>query len=420
MKIVRSSTQEGKALIAKLESRKSANFTKVAPVVEHILRDVKKSGDAALRNYACKWDGLAPRASLRVNEREMEAAWKQTPQDLRRALEHAAANIRKFAEWQKPLEWMREIEPGVRVGQLVRPLDSVGCYIPGGRFPLPSTLLMTVIPAQVAGVQRIAVCSPNPAQVTLAAAKMLGVTEFYRVGGTQAIAAMAYGTKSIARVAKIVGPGNSYVTAAKQKVFVGGDCLIDMLAGPTEACIVGDRIPARAVASDLVAQAEHDPETSCVFITTKSLLADEVSALCLSLAKEDPMAKSSLQKNGAIIIARNEKESIKLANRIASEHLTVESIAQLKSIRNAGSIFIGRFSAQPFGDYITGPNHTLPTGGLARERGGLSVLDFLKIITVQELSQVGAESLVHDGARLAVEEGLLGHVDAIRARLDLA
>jgi len=420
MKIVQSTTREGRALIAMLELRKAADFKKVAPVVKRALRDVKKSGDVALRKYACKWDGLALRKPLRVNEHEMETAWKRTPSDLRRALEHAAANIRKFAEWQKPAEWMREIEPGVQVGQVVRPLDSVGCYIPGGRFPLPSTLLMTVIPAQVAGVQRIVACSPNPANVTLAAAKMLGVTEFYRVGGAQAIAAMAYGTQSIQRVMKIVGPGNSFVTAAKQRVFTEGDCLIDMLAGPTEACIVSDRIPAPAVASDLVAQAEHDPETSCVFITTKPRFAAEVSALCKLLAKNNVLAESSLKKNGAIIIAQDKKESIRLANRIASEHLTVEGMDATRSICNAGSIFVGRHSAQPFGDYITGPNHTLPTGGFARHRGGLSVLDFVKIITVQHLTKAGAQSLAIDGALLAAEEGLLNHVDAIRMRSELA
>ena len=420
MKITRSTTREGRALIAKLKSRKAANFAKVLPTVSRIMRNVEKNGDVALKKYAQQWDGLFPRASLRVNQRELEAAWENTPQSLRQALKHAAGNIRKFAEWQKPAEWIREIEPGVRVGQTVHGLDSVGCYIPGGRFPLPSTLLMTVIPAQVAGVRRIAVCSPNPAQVTLAAAKMLRVKEFYRVGGAQAIAAMAYGTESIARIAKIVGPGNSYVTAAKQKIFTDGDCLIDMLAGPTEACIVSDRSPARAIASDLVAQAEHDPETSCTFITTNTKLAAEVAVLCTSLAKSSPIAASSLRKNGAIIIAKDRNEAIELSNRIASEHLTVDTRAQAKTIRNAGSIFIGKYSAQPFGDYITGPNHTLPTGGIARERGGLSVQDFLKIITVQELSRKGAQSLATDGARLAAEEGLLSHVDAILARLDLS
>src|ERR1035438_6410697 len=267
---------EGKAAeraVAKLEGRAS-RLAEVEPAVRRIIRDVRKRGDKALQRYATLWDKLGKAQVIRVSQQEIEQAWMATPADIRDALKFAAANIRRFAKWQMPKSWRKKISGG-ELGQLVRPLESVGCYVPGGRYPLPSTLLMTAIPAQVAGVERIVVVTPNPQPATLAAAYLLGITELYRCGGAQAIAALAYGTESIARVDKIVGPGNAYVTAAKK--LVSFDCAIDMLAGPTEAVVLSDSGNADFLASDLVAQAEHDPDSVVVFISTSAILAKNVA-----------------------------------------------------------------------------------------------------------------------------------------------
>jgi histidinol dehydrogenase len=273
---------------------------------------------------------------------------------------------------------------------------------------------MTVIPAQVAGVERIVVTSPHPARETLAAAAMLGVTEFYRVGGAQAIAALAYGTESMPRVDKIVGPGNAWVTGAKK--LVAFDCAIDMLAGPTEAVVTSEIGDPASVAADLVAQAEHDPYALAIFITTQPSLAKAVITEVKRRARGNTIATAALTNHGLAIVARSVQEARDLTNRVAPEHLTVDSAADLAWVRNAGSVFVGRWSAQPLGDYITGPNHTLPTSGLARVRGGLSVLDFLKFITVQEYSRQGVQQLGPAAIRLANAEGLEAHAAAIRAR----
>ncbi len=250
---------------------------------------------------------------------------------------------------------------------------------------------MTAIPAQVAGVERIVVVSPKPAPETLAAAHLLGITEFYRLGGAHAVAALAYGTASIPRVDKIVGPGNLYVTAAKR--LVAFDCAIDMLAGPTEIVVTSDRGHAADIASDLVAQAEHDPEALAIFITTRADLAKEVIAEAKLRSRNNPVAREALDRNGLVIVASSIDEARAITNRLAPEHLTVDAASDLDWVQNAGSVFVGRWSAQPMGDYISGPNHTLPTGGMARVRGGLSVNDFVKLITVQEYSAQGARSL---------------------------
>src|SRR5271165_4716640 len=255
--------------VATVEQRASL-FDEVEPVVRRIVQAVRKSGDKAVKRYATLWDGLQKGQSLQVSQAEIEQAWKGTQAETREALKRAAANIRRFANWQVPRSWSRKISGG-ELGQVVRPLQSVGCYVPGGRYPLPSTLLMTAIPAQVAGVERVVVVSPNPQPATLAAAYLLGINEVYRCGGAQAVAALAYGTESMARVDKIVGPGNAYVTAAKKQV--GFDCAIDMLAGPTEALIYSETGNAEFLASDLVAQAEHDPDAVVVFLSTSTGLA---------------------------------------------------------------------------------------------------------------------------------------------------
>jgi histidinol dehydrogenase len=408
------------ALIRSLEQRGARNVGKVEKTVTSIVTDVRRRGDRALRKYAEKFDGLKQGAELRVTREEMRAAWQATAPELQQAMRAAQANIRAFAERQRPGEWSFEPAAGVEAGQIVRPLESVGCYVPGGRYPLPSTLLMTVTPAQVAGVERIVVCSPKPARETLAAAWLAGVTEFYRVGGAQAIAALAYGTGSgedgtIARVNKIVGPGNLFVTAAK--TIVSSDCSIDMPAGPTEIVVNSEAGDAAGIAADLVAQAEHDPEALAVLITSNATLAAAVKAEVKSQAKGNEIATRSLAAQGCIYVTASVTEAQALTNRLAPEHLTVDSKADLKWVKNAGSVFIGDYSPQAMGDYITGPNHVLPTGRVGRVRGGLSVVDFLKVITVQEYTRKGLRALGPRAIALAEAEGLKGHAQSVRVRM---
>jgi len=413
MKVVESK-KAGK-IIAQLVSRGAVNTNKAEPVARTIIGDVRKGGDRALRRHAEKWDGLGKDQLLRVTAEEIKAAWQSVSPELRDALKQAANNIRRFCEWQKLAEWTEESQPGIRVGQVLRPLDSAGCYVPGGRYPLPSTMLMTVIPAQIAGVKRIAVVSPKPAKETLAAASMLGITELYRFGGAQAIAALAYGTETIKPVVKIVGPGNSFVTAAKK--LVSFDCAIDMLAGPTEVAIVSGAGNPAFIAADLVAQSEHDPETLAVFITTNSKLAKQVVAEAKRQAKDNSIARKSISKNAVALVTRSREESFVIANALAPEHISVDCEEDVAHISSAGSVFVGQWSAQSVGDYASGPNHTLPTGAAARFRGGLSVLDFLKIITVQQLSREGLEQIAGCVAALAAAEGLKAHANSLCVRL---
>lgn len=346
----------------------------------------------------------------------MAAALRTISPKLRKSLRQAAQNIRRFCEWQKPGDWMRTRD-GISLGQMVRPLESVGCYVPGGRYPLVSTLLMTVIPAQVAAVKNIRVVSPKPSTKVLAAAAMLGVREFYRVGGAQAVAALAYGTSSIPRVDKIVGPGNSYVTVAKK--LVAFDCAIDFLAGPTEAVVLSHSGVPEFIAADLVAQAEHDPETLSVLITTSPRLARSVKASAVELAKGNSTAQASLRARGAILVAQSRERARDWANRLAPEHITVAE-DDLPFIQNAGSVFVGDYSAQAAGDYASGPNHVLPTSGQARFRGGLSVTDFVKVITVQRLSGEGLRGIAPAIECLATAEGLPAHAQSVRVRCEHA
>ena len=403
--------------VRSLEQRGS-RLEEIEPAVRKIVDEVRREGDRALLKFAREFDGLGAEQKLRVEESELRAAWKSAPRTLRSALKVAEKNIRRFCQWQKPKEWRRSAD-GASLGQLVRPLDSVGCYVPGGRFPLVSTLMMTVIPAQVAGVKNIRVVSPRPSTEVLAAAGMLGVRELYRFGGAQAIAALAYGTDTIARVDKIVGPGNLYVTAAKK--LVSFDCAIDMLAGPTEVVIVSDRGNPVFIAADLVAQAEHDPETLAVFVTSSKRLAEAVSSEVKNSGRgrpplhENAIAFESMNSRGAILISRSRTEGFAWANRIAPEHITVEK-RDLKLVQNAGSVFVGDYSAQAAGDYASGPNHVLPTAGAARFRGGLSVMDFVKLITVQELSSRAMARIAGPIVTLAETEGLKAHADSIRVR----
>jgi histidinol dehydrogenase len=402
-----------------VEERGAHDLAEVEPAVRRIVSNVRRKGDSALRRYARRWDGLGSSEPLRVPETDLHEAWQRTPPELQDAIAQAAANIRTYCEWQKPEEWRREIQPGVSVGQLVRPIEAVGCYVPGGRYPLPSTLLMTVIPAQVAGVPQIRVVSPRPAQATLAAAAYLGVREFYRVGGAQAIAALAYGTKSIPRVNKIVGPGNRYVTAAKK--LVAFDCAIEFLAGPTEAVFIskddeGDPV---FIACDLVAQAEHDPDALCILITTSRRFAKSVQTEVKRRTRANPIADKSLSRRGAILLVASLDQAAETANRIAPEHLTLPS-ALVPAVQNAGSIFVNQFTPQSAGDYISGPNHVLPTGAMARVRGGLSVLDYVRIISCQEVSRAGIRQIAAPAVALAEAEGLRGHAESLRVRSSYA
>ena len=400
--------------VAALANREPVPNDKIEKTVARIVGDVRKNGDRALRKYAEKFDGLEKNQPVQVTRAELQAAVRAVSKDFIRSVETAAKNIRKFAGWQMPKEWMRMIAPGIRVGQKVEPLDSVGCYAPGGRYPLPSSVLMTAIPAQVAGVRRIQVASPRPAAETLAAAAIIGVTDFFRIGGAQAVAAFAYGTESVPKVAKIVGPGNSFVTSAKRQVAF--DASIDFLAGPTEIVYVAHKGDPAFAASDLVAQAEHDPETLPVFITSSRRFAEAVAKEAERQAVGNPIATESLSKNAVYLVARDREEAMEWANIIGGEHITVDR-EDVKRVTSAGSIFVGDYSPQSVGDYASGPNHTLPTGNVARHRGGLCVLDYVKIISVQELSKTGLKKIAPTVTLLAQAEGLKAHANSVRVRV---
>ncbi len=379
--------------------------------VKKIVAEIRRRGDPALRQFARRWDELGSR-TVRITPGEMREAFQSVSGELMSSVRLAAENIRDFAERQKPIEWTRT-RRGLAVGQLVRPLDSVGCYVPGGRYPLISTLLMTAIPAKVAGVARICVVSPNPPGELLAVADELGIDEFYRVGGAHAVAALAYGTKSIPRVDKIVGPGNSYVTAAKR--LVAFDCAIDMLAGPTEVLVVAHAGEPDWIASDLVAQAEHDPDALTILITCSAKLAKAVVASARTQSDANPVARRSLKRNGCVLIASDREQAMVWANQLAPEHITV-SEKDVDQVRHAGSIFVGDYSPQAAGDYVSGPNHVLPTGGAARFRAGLAVLDFVKLITVQRLSRTALRRVAPTITTLAQTEGLVAHANSVRIR----
>ncbi len=404
----------------KVLASRRASGREAERVAARIVEDVRRRGDAALFSWTKRLDRLAlgPR-TVWVSRDEMAGARKSVSLEFLAAIDHAARNIRAVARRQKPQEWTIEVEPGVRAGQRVRAIESVGCYLPGGRFSLVSTLLMTVIPAQEAGVREIVVASPQPGAALLAAAEKLGVRRVARVGGAQAIAALAYGTRSIPRVDKICGPGNRFVTAAKK--LVSNDCAIDMLAGPTEALIFAVRGNARFIAADLIAQAEHDPDAISLFVTTSAPLAravaGEIERQLADLPKSN-LARRSLAKNGAVLVAQNLAAAARFVNRFAPEHLGLPGgeDALLERIYSAGSIFLGDWSAQSFGDYASGTNHVLPTGGVARTRGGLSVSDFVKCISVQEVSRAGARRLAPVVEEFARAEGLQAHARSVEVR----
>ena len=385
-----------------------------------IIRDVQRRGDAALFYWTKRFDRLAlQRNNVWVTRDELRSASRRVSAAFLHAVDHAARNIRAVACRQKPQEWTLEVEAGVRASQRVRPIETVGCYLPGGRFSLVSTLLMTAIPAQEAGVRNIVIASPQPSDELLAAAEKLGLTEIARVGGAQAIAALAYGTHSIPRVDKIFGPGNRYVTAAKR--LVSADCAIDLLAGPTEAVVFAASGNPAFIAADLLAQAEHDPDAVALFVTTSlgfgRAVAAGIARQLAQLPKSNP-AWRSLAKNGAALVARNFAAAVRFINRFAPEHLSLPGAAAGLADRfdSAGSIFLGDWSAQSFGDYATGTNHVLPTCGVARARGGLSTADFMRCVSVQEVTRAGLARLAPVAKQFAKAEGLLAHLRAVEVR----
>jgi histidinol dehydrogenase len=405
-------------LLQQLERRGTTSLDRVERQVRRIVDDVRRGGDRALLAARAHFDGVPRREPLRITPGALHRAWEETSPELHAALKLAARNIMEFAKRQLPQDWDTEPVPGVKTGQRVRPLAAVGCYVPSGRHPLPSSLLMTAIPAQIAGVRRIVVVSPRPARETLAAAALLGIDEMYQVGGAQAIAALAYGTPLLPRVDKIAGPGNVYVTAAKR--LVAFDCGIDMLAGPTEIVVCSERGHPEAIAADLVAQAEHDTETLSVLVTSQAALAKVVVREVKEQSRRNPVAREALRNHAYVIVTEAKEQAREIANRIAAEHLTIDSEEDLAWVQHAGSVFIGNWSSQPLGDYVSGPNHTLPTGGAARIRGGLSVMDFIKLVTVQSYNADGVRALGPAAVALANAEGLSGHAEAVGLRITRA
>jgi histidinol dehydrogenase len=385
--------------------------------VKPILEAVRRDGDEALVSFARELDGLGNQ-SLRVRQDELERAATAMRPAVRKAVEAAIANIRQFAEAQLPKERFEEFSAGRKLGWIVRPLDAVGCYVPSGRYPLPSTLLMTAVLAKTAGVQRICVTSPRPSVDILGCAHMLGIQEVYRVGGAQAIAAMAFGTASIKRVDRIVGPGNAYVAAAKK--LLAGDVGIDFLAGPTEILILAKDGDAKLIAADMLAQAEHDVTASAMLFTTSEPLAHAVAAEIERQLENLPtadVARESIDKSSAIAIFPNIDLAVAAANMQAPEHLSLHHPELLKKINNAGTVFLGPNTPESAGDYAAGPSHVLPTGGAARLRGGLSTADFVKLIAVQELSAEALTVLAPTITTLARAEGLEAHARAVEVRV---
>jgi len=402
--------------IASLLARRTTRLTQAEAVVRPILDAVRKQGDKALLKYARKFDGL-DRKSVRVAERELAAACGKLSPAFRDAVETASTNIRTFAEMQMPVEQLMEMAPGLHLGQIVRPLDTVAAYIPAGRYPLPSTLMMTVVPAQVAGVRRVCVACPRPVPEILGTARLLRVPDVFQMGGAQAIAAFAFGTRTVPKADRIVGPGNIYVAAAKK--LLAGEVGIDFVAGPTEILMIAAEGDPEFLAADMLAQAEHDVDASAILLTTSKTLARAVAQEVERQLKTLPtaaVARQAIRRNSAIVICRSLDEAVEIANRFAPEHLSIPDARLLKNISNAGSVFVGPFSPEAAGDYASGPNHVLPTSGAARLRGGLSVMDYMKVISVQRLTDDALLRLAPAITTLARAEGLEAHARSVEVR----
>lgn len=416
-----------KETVEELIKRSQADINSVLTTVSDILNDVRENKDNAVKAYTAKFD-KAKLDDLKVSEEEIKKAYDELDGELIKALESASSNIEKFHKAQIPEEWEMEVIPGITAGQIIRPINSVGCYIPGGRAVYPSTILMTVIPAKIAGVDRIIACSPPGPDgkiqaAILVAADLAGVDEIYKCGGAQAIAAMAYGTESIAKVEKIVGPGNIFVTAAKKLVY--GDVDIEFPAGPSEVLILADEsaIP-EYIAYDFLSQSEHDPNASCFLVTDSERIANESNELIEKFAKEAKRSEiiaESLEQHGHVILCNTMDEAIDFTNEYAPEHLiisTKDDKAVLDKIKNAGSIFLGKYSPVAAGDYGSGTNHVLPTGGGAKMYSGLSTETFIKKPTVQTLTKEGIKELSKTVLPIAEYEGFYAHADSIKVRLD--
>ena len=385
----------------------------IARRVAQIVAAVRRSGDAAVLRYARRFDRLS--APVEVTYAEIQTSLRAIAPELRAALRTAARHIRRVARRQVPRGWRTTVMPGVEIEQRVVPLDRVGCYVPAGRYPLPSSLLMTVIPARVAGVPEVIVVCPRPDSTVLAAAAIAGATRLFRLGGAHAVAALAYGTATVPKVDKIVGPGSAFVAAAK--AVVSADCPIDFHAGPTEIVIIATRANANWVAADLIAQAEHDPDARAIVLTPDRRLAARVAAEVKNRLPTDGPARAAIHRHGVIVVTTSLDEAVELANRIGPEHLVCDRETVARRATRAGTVFIGPCSAQAAGDYATGSNHVLPTGGAARFRGGLSAVDFVHVHSVQRISRDGLKALAPTIIPLAEAEGLGAHAESVRVRL---
>jgi histidinol dehydrogenase len=410
LKIVESTNQRAvAALLSPERSRDAATDRRVATIVS----DVRRKGDRALLRYAKSLDGLT--GSIEISQSEMQEAAADVPKSVRAAIRAAARNIRAVAKRQVPRSWRVGVASGVSVEQRVIPLDRVGCYVPGGRYPLPSSLLMTAIPAVAAGVRDVVAVCPRPEPVVMAAAIEAGVSRLFRLGGAHAIAALAYGTESVPRVDKIVGPGNRWVASAK--ALVASDCGIDFYAGPSEILLISSKGDPSWIAADLIAQAEHDPDARAVLITPNRRLASQVAKAVAARMPADGPARLSIARHGGVIVTRSLAEAITLANEAAPEHMVVDDEATAAQIKCVGSLFVGSWTAQVAGDYAIGSNHVLPTAGAARVRGGLSAADFVRQITVQRVTRAGLSRIGGSVIDLARAEGLHAHAESIVVRL---
>jgi histidinol dehydrogenase len=397
------------AFVDRAPARNPAVLRRAARIVER----VRKDGDAALRTYARRLDGVT--GDLLVTERDMRRQVAAVPREVRRAVAAAAANVRRIAARQRPVGWTAEPVGGVRIAQRVTPLERVGCYVPGGRYPLPSSLLMTAIPATEAGVADVIAVCPRPDATVMCAALEAGVSRLMRIGGAHAIAALAYGTRTVPRVDKIVGPGNAYVAAAKS--LVAADCAIDFFAGPSEIVVLSADGRADWIAADLVAQAEHDPDARAIAITPRRALARAIAREIERQLPLVPAAADALDRHGAILVTRTLDEAIELCQRIAPEHGVCDSMAIARRLTRAGTVFVGPLSAQALGDYSTGSNHVLPTSGAARFRGGLTTADFVRVTSIQRVSRRGLRTIGPVAIALAEAEGLHGHARSIQLRM---
>jgi histidinol dehydrogenase len=407
---------DAKAL-RRLLDRTPDDHGRIEPAVRDIIAGVRARGDRGLIEYARQFDRLD--GPIELSPAEIHAGAADCPRSVRSAIGKAARHIRVVARTQVPPSWTRVVAPGVKVSQRVTPLERVGCYVPGGRYPLPSSLLMSAVTARAAGVPEVIVACPRPDPAVLAAAVEAGVDRVFQLGGAQAIAAMAYGTRTVPRVDKIVGPGNAYVALAK--ALVSRDCGIDFFAGPSEIVVVARTGDPTWIAADLLAQAEHDVDARAIFLTPSRRLAQQVAKAVerqlAGPAADGTPARESLTRNGAIVVTASIEEAAALANRIAPEHLVVDAADVAALIPVAGAVFIGEWTAQAAGDYAIGSNHVLPTSGAARFRGGLHAWDFVRVSSVQQLTRKGIALVGPTAATLADAEGLKLHAASIRARL---